>query len=183
MKILTLLMASVLLFSACESKPDNDPASQPSIHSYSLKDTKGKTYEVKRTGTEISVVGHENKVIIFDIFATWCPGCKVIAPHLGNLQKKYPGNVLIIGLTIEREISNAQLDAFSAEHGASYPISNTKDNQLLAQRLAYDVRQPRSFGIPLVVMYGKNKKYFRHYLGPVAEEIMDRDIQSALGKK
>lgn len=182
MKILTLLLTSALLFTACDDKPTDEKA-QFTESTYTLEDTKGQSYTVKKVGPKVTVVGHEDKVVIFDIFATWCPGCKVIAPHLGNLQKKYPKKLLVLGITIEHNISDEALDAFSKDHHASYPISNSEDNNILAQRLAYDMRQPRSFPIPLIIMYDTKGNYFRHYIGPAAEEIIDRDILSAAGKE
>jgi thiol-disulfide isomerase/thioredoxin len=183
MKFFALLLTSMLFFTACEDQQQATDGDQFTEHTFNLQDTKGTTYVVKKIGPKVTVVGHEDKVVIFDIFATWCPGCKVIAPHLGNLQKKYPKDLLVLGITIERNIDNAKLDAFSKEHNANYPISNSEDNNILAQRLAYDMRQPRSFPIPLIIMYDTKGSYFRHYIGPAAEEIIDRDIRSARGKK
>ncbi len=183
MKFFLFLLTSMLLFTACEKKQEAGNDAQFTEHTYNLQDTQGNSYVVKKVGPKVTVVGHEDKVVIFDIFATWCPGCKVIAPHLGNLQKKYPQNLLVLGITIERNINNAKLDAFSKEHGANYPISNSEENNILAQRLAYDMRQPRSFPIPLIIMYDTQGNYFRHYIGPAAEEIIDRDIQSAQGNQ
>ena len=182
MKIFTLLLTTVLLFTACEEKQTPEEAAQ-STHTYNLKDTKGNVYVINKVGPDITIVGHEDKVVVFDIFATWCPGCKVVAPHLSNLQAKYKDKLLVIGVSIQANQTNEALDAFAKEHAANYPLSNAEDNYLLAQRLAYDMRQPRSFPIPLIIMYDTKGKYFRHYIGPVAEEIMDRDVLSAQGKK
>ena len=172
----------MLLFTACEDKQTDQEASLTK-HTYTLKDTKGIEYVVNKVGTNISIEGHEGKVIVFDLFATWCPGCKVVAPHLSNLQKKHKEKLLVIGITVQHNISNEALDAFAKDHHANYPLSNSSDNNILAQRLAYDMRQPRSFPIPLMIMYDTKGEYFRHYIGPVAEEIMDRDVLSAQGKK
>ena len=172
----------MLLFTACEDK-QTDEAASLTKHTYTLEDTKGVSYVVNKVGQNITIEGHEGKTIIFDLFATWCPGCKVVAPHLSNMQKKYQDKVLVIGISVQNNVSNETLDAFAKEHHANYPLSNSEDNNILAQRLAYDMRQPRSFPIPLMIMYDKKGDYFRHYIGPVAEEIMDRDILSSQGKR
>lgn len=171
----------MLLFSACEDKQTAEEVAATK-HTYTLKDTKGVEYVVNKVGQNISIVGHEGKVIVFDLFATWCPGCKVVAPHLSELQAKHKEKLLVIGITVQNNVTNATLDAFAKDHHANYPLSNAPDNYILAQRLAYDMRQPRSFPIPLMIMYDTKGEYFRHYIGPVAQEIMDRDVLSAQGK-
>ncbi len=182
MRFYALITAITLLFSACSDSND-DTASQLEVKEYLLEDSKLTPYHVKKQGNKVTIDEHKGKVILIDIFATWCPACKVIAPHLSNLQKKYPDKLLVMGLSIEPNKEHSFFDAFAKAHNAIYPISNAADNMVLAQRIATDLRQPRSFPIPLIVMYDTEGNYFRHYTGAVPEEIIDRDIASALGQK
>ena len=54
-------------------------------------------------------------------------------------------------------------------------------NFKLSNELATLVRQPRSFPIPLLIMF-KDGKYFTHYIGAVPEEMIESDIKEALKK-
>ena len=181
MRFLPFLLALLFIFSACD-KNSSDDTTLPT-HSFSLEDSALKHYTVIKQGRNITIKEYPERVIIFDIFATWCPACNVIAPHLENLQQKYKDKLLVVGLSTEQNKPHSYYDAFSKKHHTTYPISNAEDNFMLINRIATDLRQPRQFPIPLIVMYDPKGRYFRHYVGAVPEEMIERDIQTALGKK
>jgi thiol-disulfide isomerase/thioredoxin len=149
---------------------------------FTLNDTRGKSYTVEKQGTNFTLDAGEDKVVLFDIFATWCPPCQAEVKHLGNLQKKYGEDLIIMGITIEEDKSNAELDAFREKFkGGEYRISNKADNQKLARAIASTIGVGQQFPIPLMVLY-KNGEYVTHYAGATQEEIIDHDIAQALGK-
>ncbi len=43
----------------------------------------------------------EGKVVIVDIWATWCPPCMKSIPHLIELQSRFPDELRIVGITDE----------------------------------------------------------------------------------
>ncbi|MBE9176339.1 thioredoxin family protein [Synechocystis salina LEGE 06155] len=42
----------------------------------------------------------QGKPVVVDIYATWCPGCKTIAPTLSQLKKQYQGKVNFVVLDV-----------------------------------------------------------------------------------
>lgn len=180
MRFLALLIFISLFFTACD-KQDSSVDSQLPVHTFTLEDGALKQYTVTKQGHHVTIKAFPNRVIIFDIFATWCPACNVIAPHLANLQAKYKDKVIVMGLSTEQNKPHSYYDVFAKKHHTNYPISNAQDNFMLMNRIATDLRQPRQFPIPLIVMYDTKGNYFRHYTGAVPEEMIDRDIQTALG--
>ena len=61
------------------------------------------------------------KVVLLDIWATWCPPCRAEIPHLINLQKKLKGNdVLIVGVAIDQEKST--VTDFVKAQGINYTV-------------------------------------------------------------
>lgn len=181
MRFTTLLIPfiSLLLLTGCgEETPEEAIVSTASFH---LLDTDSKAYTVEKRGTNFALDGGKEKVVLFDIFATWCPPCRAEARHLGNLQKKYGDNLIIMGITIEDDVSNDELEKFKKTYGGEYLISNKAENQSLARSIASTIGVGQQFPIPLMVLY-KNGQYITHYMGATQEEIIDRDIASALGK-
>lgn len=174
------LLSLTLLFHGC-SEESSDEA-MVSTAEFTLMDTQGKSYTVEKRGTNFTLDAGEDKVVLFDIFATWCPPCQAEVKHLGNLQKKYGEDLIIMGITIEEDKSNADLEAFRTKFlGGDYLISNKADNQELARSIASTIGVGQQFPIPLMVLY-KNGEYVTHYAGATQEEIIDHDIAAALGK-
>lgn len=143
-------------------------------------DNKHLTVQKKQNGFMIKEL--KNKIIIFDIFATWCPPCQKAASHLSSLQKKYKDDLVVIGLTIEENIPNINLEIFKKQHNANYTFVNSKINRSFIYKIAEELELGNRFPIPIVVIY-KDGKYINHYIGSVEEEFIETDIKNTLGKK
>lgn len=174
------LVILTLLWQGCSN--DSGDGALVSSAEFTLSDTKGKSYTVEKRGADFTLKGADDKVVMFDIFATWCPPCQAEVPHLWNLQKKYGDDLIIIGMTIEDDKSNSDLDEFRTKHGGGdYIMTNKGDNHPLSRAIASTIGVGQQFPIPLMVLY-KNGQYLTHYTGATQEEIMDHDIATALGK-
>ena len=178
--LLTFLSFS-LLFTACSKNNSDEANALLSKEEYVLIGLDKKEYIVKKEVAGFTVENAKDKVIILDIFATWCPPCKVEASHLSSLQKKYKDSLLIIGITVEDDLQNDKLEKFRKEHNANYVLVNSKQNRDIINAVAEDLKIGRSFGIPLMAMY-KNGKLVNYYQGATEEEFLESDIKKALGK-
>jgi len=176
---MTSLITVAILFQGCgEDSPED---AMVSTAEFKLMDTQGKSYTVEKRGTNFTFDG-EDKVVLFDIFATWCPPCQAEVKHLGNLQKKYGDKLIVVGVTIEDDKSNSDLEEFRTKYQAGdYLIMNKADNQPLSRAIASTIGVGQQFPIPLMILY-KNGEYVNHYAGATQEEIIDNDIALALGK-
>jgi len=173
------LVSAMLLFTGCS---DNSPEeSLVSTASFNLLDTQGKSYSVEKQGSNFTLSDSKGKVVLFDVFATWCPPCRAEVRHLGNLQKKYSDDLIVMGLTIEDDVSNNDLEKFKEKYGGQYLISNKAQNQDLARAIASTIGVGQQFPIPLMILY-KDGQYITHYSGATPEEMIDSDIAQALGK-
>ena len=181
LKNLLISLSAVFILGACSDSSQSELNSLVSQSTYVLKDLKNVDYKVIKEGKDFSVEGLEDKVIIFDIFATWCPPCRAAAPNLSNLQKKFEKEVKIIGLLIEEDKSNSYVQRFVDTYGAHYAISNAPDNHDLSRAVASTTGVGQGFPIPLMVMFYKGK-YINHYIGAVPEEMIEEDIQKAMAK-
>lgn len=173
------LISLSLLFTGCGE--DSTDEALVSTAQFKLLDTNGKSYTVEKRGANFTLDAGKDKVVLFDIFATWCPPCRAEVRHLGNLQKKYGEDLIIMGLTIEDDVSNDELEKFKQKYGGQYLVSNKADNQALARAIASTIGVGQQFPIPLMILY-KNGQYVTHYTGATPEEMIDSDIAQALGK-
>jgi len=175
--VLTSLTFSLLFFGCSDSTQEEE--SMVAKTSFELTSTQSQKFTITKEGNEFSLTPKSSKIIIYDIFATWCPPCRAEAPHLASLQKKFPDDLLVLGITIEDDKTNADLEAFKKEYGANYTILNSKDNKALASAMASVVGEGPRFGIPLMIMM-KDGKYITHYSGMVPEEMIESDFKKAL---
>jgi thiol-disulfide isomerase/thioredoxin len=170
------------LFQGCSDSSNGETESLIASNEFELTDLGSNPYTVVKEGKNLTLKGHENKVVIYDIFATWCQPCRAEAPHLANLQKKFPDDLVVMGVTIEEGISNAKLQEFKRENNADFIIVNSEVNRPFYRSIASSINIGQQFPIPLMVMY-KNGQYVTHYVGMVAEEMIESDIKMALGRK
>lgn len=156
-----------------------------STKKYILRGVENEHVTIQKEGNNFQLLNNDTPLVILDFFTTWCPACRAVTPHLSNLQAKYPKEIKVIGILIEENRKDSEIADFKEEFGADYMISNAtgvEDNYAnfkLSNEIANLLRQPRSFPIPLVVMF-KNGKYFTHYVGAVPEEMIESDIKEAL---
>jgi thiol-disulfide isomerase/thioredoxin len=82
--------------------------------------------------TELQAVGggtfrlsdFKDKVVVLDLWATWCNPCRAEIPHLVELNNEYSGKgVQVIGLTTENPQSDADaVDQFAKEMKINYKL-------------------------------------------------------------
>jgi thiol-disulfide isomerase/thioredoxin len=183
--LLTTLLVFTLFFQACSKQKEQDETqsanSMVATNEYVLTALDKKQYVVKKEADGFKLQGADGKVVIFDIFATWCPPCQAGATHLTSLSKKYPKDLIVIGVTIEDNVDNAKLEIFRKEHNAQYTLVNSSENRRFVNAIASSLKLGERFPIPIVAMY-KDGKIINHYVGAVEEEFIQSDIKKALGK-
>lgn len=142
---------------------------------YALRGIDGSSYEVTKAGTAFTITGAKEPVIVYDIFATWCPPCRAEAPHLSRLQKQFEGKVKVIGISIEEGMDDAHYQRFADDNDAHYTLVNSPDNQRLSRAMAGAIGIGQDFPIPLMVVY-KNGRFVKYYSGLVPEEMLASDL-------
>ncbi len=181
--LLTTLLTIGLLFGGCSKEKENSTQKANSLlatNEIVLTSLDNKQFIVKKTDNGLKLKDAKDKVVIYDIFATWCPPCQAEASHLASLQKKYKNKLIVLGITVENNIPNEKLEEFRKQHNANYTLVNSSENMRLINAVAKQLNLGRDFGIPLMVLY-KDGKIINYYQGATEEEFIESDIKKALG--
>jgi thiol-disulfide isomerase/thioredoxin len=119
---------------------------------------------------------NNDKIILLNFFATWCPPCKAEIPHLINLQKKYHDKLKIISVLLEDDKPDSEIQSFIDYNHINYTITNDTNNFKLSNLLG------GIQSIPFMILYDKQGRVITHYIGIIPEEMIDSDIKKAITK-
>lgn len=75
-------------------------------------------------GAKFRLSDYKDKVVVIDLWATWCGPCRLEVPHLVELQSEYGArNVEVIGLTTEDPLEDAEkVRDFAKEFKINYKL-------------------------------------------------------------
>ena len=79
-------------------------------------------------GTTFKLSDHRGKVVIVNLWATWCPPCVGEMPDLQKLSEDYADTLVILGLNVGDAAEDAT--AFMEENGYTYPMAVDEDYAL-----------------------------------------------------
>lgn len=131
-----------------------------------------------------------NKIIMFDIFGTFCAPCQSEAAHLMDYQMKNSDDFMLIGLITFENITNKDvIENFIKPYNAYYFIANEKENERLIAQILKDISYKNALSLPFKVVL-KDAKYqllsdnlgerngakSPFYLGAVKSEMIASDI-------
>ena len=180
--ILSITLAIMLLSQGCSSdNNDKDSKIEQLKSEYVLSTLNENNYTITKESDSFKLNNANGKIVIYDIFATWCPPCQNAASHLTSLQEKYKNDLIIIGISIEDKISDEKLFKFREENDAYYVLSNSEHNSRLADDIVESLGLGDRYPIPLMAMY-KDGKLINHFIGATQEEFIESEIKKTLGK-
>ncbi|MBE7446472.1 MAG: TlpA family protein disulfide reductase [Planctomycetia bacterium] len=118
--------------------------------------------------------GNKGKVVVVDLWASWCPPCKKEIPGFINLYKKYKDKgVEIIGVALD-ENGSETVPPFVKKTGINYPVY-LGGNDIASQ---YSLN-----AYPTTIIYSKNGKIANKHVGYVSEEEFDEELSKLLENK
>ena len=100
------------------------------------------------------------KVVVMNLWATWCGPCKVEMPTLGKLQASYEGKPLLVAaLSVDRE---SDLNLAKADIAANAPLTLFRDP---GYKLAFSL-MPRAEGFPTTLIIDRKGRERARMSGP-----------------
>jgi thiol-disulfide isomerase/thioredoxin len=101
-------------------------------------------------GKPLKVADLKGKVLVVNLWATWCAPCKIEMPQLAKLQAAYAGQpVAVVAISIDKPEKLADAKAFIAQNA---PLAFYNDPDA---KLPWALKPPAS-GMPTTVIYGKD---------------------------
>lgn len=196
-KFITIILVALLALSGCGNNESNSTQTSQS----NLYKTGDEIELTSIIGSKATIVRTENgfklkdsdKILMLDIFGTYCAPCQKEAPHLMDFQLKNADKFMIIGLIHFEDVSDEYvLENFSKKYNAYYFISNSKENSKIIDQALNDISYNRALSIPFKVVL-KDGKYQnlsdnlgstttqnKFYLGEVSTNTISQDIDKIL---
>ena len=116
---------------------------------------------VSLNGDSVSLDQQRGKVILFNVWATWCHPCRAEIPELQALHAKYqPRGLELVGVSVDNDGANEDIKAFVQEFKMSYPIWRDPDERVSSQFMLV--------GVPATFLIDKQGVLRWRKTGPVA---------------
>lgn len=156
--ILFLLLAGVVLFVGCSGTVESADKKAPD---FSLEDINNRT---------VRLSDYENKVIILNFFATWCPPCRSEIPDFVELVNEYGDkDFVIMGVCLENDMK--VIKDFAAKYSINYPL--LVDDGLVSKIYGPIVSIPTTFlinkkgDIVEKIIGARKKEFFEDRIKPL----------------
>lgn len=90
-------------------------------------------------GKQLKLADLKGKVVIVDVWGTWCPPCRAEIPHFKKLYEQYKDQGLeIVGLACEQVAADealAAVKAFAEQHKVPYPLATIEQDDPVLQAI------------------------------------------------
>jgi thiol-disulfide isomerase/thioredoxin len=127
-------------------------------------------------GSEVSLKTWQNKIIVLNFWATWCPPCREEMPELSKMQEQYKNqNVVIVGLSTE---DLGATKSFIAANPVSYPVLA---GDMQAMTLAESLGNNQSI-LPYTVVIDEKGQVVKTFFGRINQELLEKTISPLLKK-
>lgn len=123
-------------------------------------------------GDTLSMQHLRGKVVLVNVWATWCLPCRVEMPMLESTWKRHrDAGLVLIGASVDRGDSGS-VRAFVLERGITYPIA------IVDQRVVEAVGGVR--GYPTSVLIGRDGTVRHTVIGPIGPITLEPALRRAL---
>lgn len=198
-KLISLIaVMTSLLFLGCGSESSNVSTVKETYKEgdkVELKSVSGAKVTLLRKNGGFVIEDDESKIVLIDIFGTFCVPCQEEAPSLMDFQLQNSDDVMLIGLNYFEEVSDEYvIENFAAKYNAYYFITNSPKNKKIVETIVQDIAYKGTLQVPfkIVLKEGKYQKLTdiynpsnlenKFYIGKVGLDIIQQDIDKLTAK-
>jgi len=132
------------------------------------------SYLVPRTdGRTDGLANYRGRVVLMNLWATWCPPCQEEMPALERFAREEAGKVVVLG--VDQGESAGVAGAFARAHGVTFPI-------LVDEQQQYG-RTYAALGLPTSIVVGRDGKIVRGIDGAMTLAQMRAAVAPALAAR
>ena len=125
-------------------------------------------------GGPVRLADFKGKVVVVNMWATWCGPCVIEMPTLARLAAEYQGQpVAVVAVSVDGDRDADKARAFIGQHA---PLAFYRDPKM---KLPYDFK-PAATGMPTTVIFGRDGMERARlsggadWSGPEAKAVIDR---------
>lgn len=178
--IIMLIVSGVVLYALDSSQGDSDGGGVNDNNGDNNNDDNGNDDVVTRgeirldstDGSEVYLDRYKGKVIVLDMFATWCNPCKIQMEELDELESRFSSSELVI-LSVGADLGEtlAQLREFEKQEGATWPFARSTQ--------AFNQEFPAS-SIPTLYILDTQGNTAHKHVGVTDADTLESDIRPLL---
>jgi thiol-disulfide isomerase/thioredoxin len=172
-RILSLIVfISAISFIACSGNGNGQEQAASKSASVAEYNTTYNFMTKLLDGSDVRLEDFKGKVVIVDLWDTWCPPCRMEIPHFIELYSEYQDRgFVMLGLAFGREGEQA-VARFIQENGMNY-LNGFVNEDVIAK-----LGQPQ--GIPTTFVLDQNGHIYKKYVGYREKSVFEADIKRLL---
>ncbi len=129
------------------------------------------------TGDSVTTASLRGKVVLLNVWATWCAPCREEIPYLQRLHEQHAGDGLaLVGISVDARGEDETIHGFMKDFGMTYPVWRDPDERI--QSLY------KALGVPASYLVDREGVIRWRRLGIIRESdsTFTRALQDALAK-
>lgn len=126
-----------------------------------------------RTGRPVTLADYRGKVILLNVWATWCPPCRIEMPSMERLHQRFAGTEFrVVSVSVDKEEGPDKVLAFANNLGLTFDVLHDPTGAI--QSIYQTTGVPESFVIDRDGVIVKKVIGAAEWDGPVNETIIRR---------
>jgi len=133
-------------------------------------------YATTLRGDSVSLQTYRGKVVLLNVWATWCHPCRDEIPELRELHMQYAGRGLeLIGVSVDADGNDKGIREFMKEFEMTYPVWRDPGERISSQFLV--------IGVPATFLIDKEGVLRWRKTGPIqpSDTTLTNAIERAIG--